>query len=223
MGGRECFCQQNVVSLLPQPPLELILILWRTSQNPLRGQHQAYFLPGFFKILPSTTEVLSSHHCTELIKKALGFKYSLSIRQQVKTWKMPGPVCSVWLWEGCLRPTTAPSLRPPKDRSRCSRTAGGGMALKRDLSVVAASPDTELEGRHRGKFIDWVASAIGRGSRGAGGSQSLASPPASRFRRAPFVPAEVIFLREIIYEWKMVRSRRTTPTHTQIFPSHSNL
>ena len=120
-----------------------------------------------------------------------------------------------------------PSLCLGKGRSRCSQTAGGGRALKMDLLVIGAasrSPDTELEGRHGGKFIAWAASAFGRGSRGIACSRGLASPsPDSHFGKPPFLPVKVIFLSKIIYEWKMVCSRRAPRTHIQVFPSHSNL
>lgn len=120
-----------------------------------------------------------------------------------------------------------PRLCLGKDRSRCLRTAGGGRALKMDLLVMGAasrSPDTELEGRRGGKFIARAASAFGRGSRGVTCSRGLASPsPNSHFSKPPFLPVKVIFLSEIIYEWKTVCSRRAPPAHIQIFPSHSNL
>lgn len=82
--------------------------------------------------------------------------------------------------------------------------AGGRRALEMGLLVTGAasrSPDTELEGRHGGKFIAWAASAAGRGSRGVAGSRGLASPsPNSHFSKPPFLPLKVIFLSKIIYE-----------------------
>lgn len=139
---------------------------------------------------------------------------------------MSGSPCSVWLWEGChsLRQLWASQPLPGEGQEVA---AGGRGALEMGLLVTGAasrSPDTELEGRHGGKFIAWAASAFGRGSRGVAGSRGLASPsPNSHFSKPPFLPLKVIFLSKIIYEWKTVCSRRAPPTHTQIFPSHSNL